>query len=160
MKLRKNKKRLTQKSTRPAKNHAGRLFSAFGSNMKKIIILFIIILLSGCTTVVSMYVDSNPLMSPEELDRKLGERYHEIGVTPNNDRLNTSYFLSEWHWRDKPNGGFLGHNIKDGKLWIWIAPAVDREGAPELKEKILKLIHEISPEASVEINEYKKLDVR
>ena len=71
-----------------------------------------------------------------------------------------SYWLSEWGWWDKPNGGFIGHEIKNGKLYIWIAPSVGMEGAPEIKEKIIKLISDISPEASVDINEYSKLDVR
>jgi hypothetical protein len=63
-------------------------------------------------------------------------------------------------WWDKPNGGFIGHREKDGMLWIWIMPAPRLSGAREMKDKIVRLLSEIAPDAKVQVREYTEPDLR
>jgi len=129
------------------------------SAMVRTLTIGIATLLSGCMTTVSMLVDPKPTLTPQQLSAELSARYSELGLESFSSRLPSHYELGEWHF--SPGGGFVGHSVRKGALWIWIAPAAGGDdNAPKIKEKIERLIAQIAPSAAVKIHAARTPDFR
>ena len=115
--------------------------------------------LGGCTTTVSMVVDARPTLMPQQLSAQLSERYGELGLEHYSSGLRSHFELGEWHL--SPGGGFVGHGVRKGALWIWIAPAAGGDNnAPIIRQKIERLVGQIAPAAAVRVHEARTPDFR
>ncbi|NDV61919.1 hypothetical protein G0Q06_05605 [Puniceicoccales bacterium CK1056] len=122
-----------------------------------ILIIFNIILLSGCTSAYNIFIETKDNTPVSIMSERISKHYSDIGFSVSGKADSTLFTLGQWY--SKGHAG-IHHAERENRLWIWIMPPPQSDSAIEILHDVQAIIDAEFPEANIRVVESRSPDLR